>query len=349
MAMTRRERGVSRRGFLGRALAGAVGLHRVARAGADEPVEEPFAGTAGRVGCGQDPQRVRRLQIREPGVYENYLVDGRWVQNNLVKIHADEVTLRNCEIRHARHNGVLVNGRNVVLENCHIHHLLRGTFDRQHDAHGVTGRPTNLVIRNCEINYVSGDAVQFDPGRRPWDNVVIERCTLWTGPLPDDAAGFRRGQRPGENAVDTKQSAGNPRSRLTVRRCLMYGWGDGQIDVQAALNLKDHVRVEVIDSIIAESEIAFRLRGDVGGGRGGARVTIRNCAVYDSEKALRLEDGIENLKVLGLGIGPGVQRKQQIVAGQPRGMIYRGEFTPPSYERAVRCGWQRRDAPSVDR
>jgi hypothetical protein len=41
-----------------------------------------------------------------------------------------------------------------------------------------------LVIRNCDIGLVSGDSVQFDPDRGVWDDVLVENCTLWTGPLP---------------------------------------------------------------------------------------------------------------------------------------------------------------------
>ena len=36
------------------------------------------------------------------------------------------------------------------------------TGKEQHDAHGITGRPTNLTIRNCDIGLTSGDSIQFD-------------------------------------------------------------------------------------------------------------------------------------------------------------------------------------------
>src|SRR5687768_11226931 len=63
-------------------------------------------GTQAPIGCGPDARRVKRLVISEPGVYENYLVDGDWGDSTLVKINADGVTLRRCEIRHGRHNAV---------------------------------------------------------------------------------------------------------------------------------------------------------------------------------------------------------------------------------------------------
>ena len=307
------------------------------------PTEKPAAasqkpvGADANVGCRDNPKKVQRLSIKEPGVYENYLVDGEWVDRILVKIQTDNVTLRNCEIRNGRHNGISIYAKNVLIENCKIHHLLAGTFRDQEDAHGIDGQPTNLVIRNCEIYYVSGDCLQFDPSRNPWDNVLIENCTMWTGPLPADAAGFRRGERPGENAVDTKQRKSNPRSRITIKNCLMVGWGDGQISNQAALNLKNHVQVDVIGCVLADNDICFRLRGDTGE-YGGALVNVQDCAVYRSQTAVRLEDALENLKITRLGIGEGIQRKYQVVAGEPRGYVNQGEFTPPPYATAIRTG-----------
>ena len=72
----------------------------------------------GEVGCGEAPIRVDRLQISKPGVYENYLVDSDWADGNRVKITANNVTLRNAEIRNATGNGVGVLGKNVTIENC---------------------------------------------------------------------------------------------------------------------------------------------------------------------------------------------------------------------------------------
>src|SRR5262245_5628937 len=201
------KRGIRLRAYTHAAVLGVIlvamwwGLGSSTR-GAEVGGERAF-GARGAVGCGEAPRRVERLEITKPGMYENLLVDGEWGATTLVKITADDVTLRNCEIRNARKNAVVVTGKNVVIESCKIHHALAGTFAEQTDAHGITGSPQNLVIRNCDIGLVSGDAIQFDPGRRPWDNVLVERCTLWTGPLPADAAGLKRGQRPGDNAIDT--------------------------------------------------------------------------------------------------------------------------------------------------
>ena len=313
-------------------------------AAAAEPADAAASaaiGARGLAGCGPNPKRIERLQITKPGVYENILVDGEWVDSTLVKINADDVTLRNCEIRNGMHNAVTVYASRVVIDSCKIHHALSGTYEQQHDAHGITGRPTDLTIRNCDIGLVSGDAIQFDPGRGEWDNVLIEDCTLWTAPLPADAAGFKRGQRPGENGVDTKQRASNPRSRIRIRNCLLYGWNQpGQIGNMAALNLKNHVEARVENCLFRDNEICFRLRGGTGE-YGGALVTIENCAVFDSQVAVRAESGIRNLKVRRLGIGPGIGRKLVAAGGGPGpGFENVGEYEPPGFDELRRSGPQ---------
>lgn len=281
------------------------------------------------VGCGENPTRVERLEITRPGVYENFLVDSNWQGGNRVKITADDVVLRNCEIRNATGNGIGVFARNVRIENCRIHHLLNSTFQEQHDAHGITGRPQNLVVRNCEISFVSGDCLQFDPDRTPWNDVLVENCTLWTGPLPADAAGFKQGETPGENAFDSKTPAKGARAKITFRNCLFYGWKQpGQVSMLAALNLKENVDATIENCEFRDNQVAFRLRGP--GKSGGALVTIRDCVVYDTEVAVRMEDELENLTIERLGFGPGVVRRyQQVGSGPWPGYRNVGEYEAP--------------------
>jgi len=294
------------------------------------------AGISGPVGCADNPVRVERLILDKPGVYENFRVDGQWAGQNLVKISADHVTLRRSEILRGRHNGIVIDAENVVIDSCRIHQLLKGTFASQQDAHGITGRPRKLTIRNCEISHVSGDAVQFDPGRGAWDEVTIQNCTFWKGPLPEDAAGFRKGESPGENAVDTKQSAANPRSRLTIRNSVFRGWNQpGQIDLVAALNLKNHVEVAVVKCVFADNQVSFRLRGpDADGRYGGAKVSISDCVVSDSAVGVRVEDRIADLQIRRLGFGSGVAAKFVSVAGGAGpGFLNEGEYALPVPEK----------------
>ena len=287
-------------------------------------------GADSTAGCQSNPRRVERLVIESPGIYDNILVDGHWGESTLVKILADGVTLRHCEIHSGQHNAVLVTGKNVVIESCKIHHVLAGTFADQKDAHGITGHPQGLQIRNCDIGLVSGDAIQFDPGRVLWNDVLVENCTLWTAPLDADAAGFRRGERPGENAVDTKQQSANPRSRMTIRNCLLRGWQQpGQISNLAALNIKNHVHVEVENCVCVDNEICLRLRGGEGE-FGGAEVSVEHCYFYDSAVAFRIENEIRDLKIRNCGFGEGVTKKTQMAGGGAgSGFAMNGDFQAP--------------------
>jgi len=298
-------------------------------------------GVQGNIGCKENPKKVERLEIEKEGVYENYLVDCNWGGGNRVKITADNVTLRNCEIRNATGNGVGVFGKNVVIEHCKIHHLLNSNFKEQHDAHGITGRWDRVTIRNCEIFYVSGDCIQFDPDRKSTGEVLVEDCTLWTGPLPADAAGFKKGERPGENAFDSKTPAKGPRCLVTFRNCFMYGWNQpGQIGLLAALNLKENIHARIENCLFRDNEVCFRLRGP--GSRGGALVEIKDCAVYESKIAVRLEDKIRDLKIERLGIGGGVQEKyQRAGGGAGEGYVNRGEHEAPPFEQLLKQGFPR--------
>ncbi len=294
----------------------------------------PKVGCSEKIGCLANPKRARRLNISKPGVYQNYRIDGGWADSNLVKISGDHVTLKNCEIFNGRHNGIVVYANDVVIDSCKIHHLLKGSFKNQQDAHGISGRPNRLTIRNCEIYLTSGDSVQFDPGRGKWNDVHIENCTFWTAPLVEPAAGFRRGERPGENAVDTKARKANPRSRMTIRNSLFWGWQQGQIKNQAALNIKENVNVTIEGCVFRFNDICFRLRGDVGN-RGGATVQIKDCAIYNSLVGVRMEDKIENLRIEGLAVGGGVKKTYQMAGGVGRGYVNTGQRTALPYKEVI--------------
>ena len=301
--------------------------------------EKPV-GVQGKIGCRANPTRVKRLLITKPGLYENYLVDSQWEGGNRVKVTADNVTIRNCEIRNATGNGIGVFGKNTVIENCRIHHLLNSTYADQSDAHGVTGRWSNVTIRNSEIYYVSGDCVQFDPDRQSHGNVLIEDCTFWTGPLPHDAAGFKRGERPGENAFDSKTPATGPRNKIVIRNCLMYGWKQpAQINLMAALNLKENIHATVENCLFQDNQVCLRLRGP--GSRGGALVEVKSCAIYNSAVGVRMEDGLRDLKIDLLGFGNGVTREFHRVGRSPfPGFENKRPFRAPAYDQLRKQGFR---------
>jgi hypothetical protein len=314
----------------------------VARADAqeDKATAARPVGVQGPVGCRDKPRKVDRLLITRPGVYENYLVDSDWEGGNRVKITADDVVLRHCEVRNATGNGVGAFGKNIVIEHCKIHHLLNGSFKDQKDAHGVTGGWNNLIVRNCEIYHVSGDCVQIDPDRRTVGHVLIEDCTFWTGPLPEDAKAFKKGERPGENGVDTKTMPAGPAATMLIRNCYFHGWKQpAQIGSLAAVNLKENVHVRVENCLFKGNEIAFRLRGPTS--RPGARVTISNCAVYDSEVGVRMENKIADLKIDRLGFGAGVRKKYHAAGGGAGpGYENRGEYQAPAFEQLLSKGFR---------
>jgi hypothetical protein len=299
-------------------------------------------GNQGPVGCRDNPKKVDRLVITQPGVYENYLVDCAWQGGNRVKITADNVILRNCEVRNATGNGVGAFGKNITVENCKIHHLLNGSFKEQKDAHGVTGGWNNLTVRNCEIYYVSGDAVQIDPDRRTRGRVLIEDCTFWTGPLPDDAGAFKKGERPGENGVDTKTIATGDAATMILRNCYIHGWKQpGQIGNMAGVNLKENAHVVVEHCLFRDNEIAFRLRGATAKGV-GAKVEIKDCAIYEGDVGVRMENQIKDLKIHGLGFGAGVKKKYHVAGGAAgAGYENKGERQAPAFEELLKKGFER--------
>jgi hypothetical protein len=162
---------------------------------------------------------------------------------------------------------------------------------------------------------------------------------MWTGALEADVPGFLRGTRPGENAIDTKQLASNPRSKLTVRHCLFQGWKQpGQIGNLAALNIKNHVEARIENCVFRDNEICLRLRGGEGE-YGGALVAVERCAVYDSEIAVRIENGIRDLTIRNLGIGSGVRTRYAMAGGGvSTGYKNEGEHQPPPFEEVIKTG-----------
>ncbi len=262
---------------------------------------------------------------------ENFVIDAGFGTRRPVRIRdgADSTVIRNCEIRNSQSDGILLTrAHGVLIDGCEIHHMLAGTFTDQKDAHGISASEMlGLRILNCNIYYVTGDCFQTDPGRGDnprWDDVVIENCHLWTGPLPEDAALWKAGEIPGENAIDTKVEKEYTRYKdlkrplLVLRNIKAHGWTRGYIGNRAVFNIKEKVefildRVEVYDC-----EIAYRLRGSLG----GALVTITNSVVYNCEKAFRVEDHVKDVHIyhstFGRDIGQFMEKSPS--AGNYNGM-----------------------------
>ena len=268
---------------------------------------------------------------------DGLIFDGEFDGSDVVKISSggDNTILRNCEIRNGTKDGIDMNeADDVLIENCEIHHMLGGSLSNQVDAHGIvaTGEQ-NLTIRGCNIYYTSGDCFQTDPNRDYplWDNVLIENCTLWTGPLPADAADWNAGEIPGENAIDTKineDAVGTSyRAKITLRHVTAYGFVPGYINNRAAFNIKEKVDCLMEGVVAYGNEIGFRLRGP--GGRGGAYITMINCISYDNDIMFRVEDDLEVLKIYNstFDLGNGNEYFDNVSGGyDPNGLDVRNSL-----------------------
>lgn len=224
-------------------------------------------------------------------VVEGLVIDGQLGAGRTVRLReaSSHVILRDLEVHHSGNNCIeIAASDDVLIEKSSIHHCLRWANGAPADAHGITGdAPTNLTVSECEIFYVSGDAIQISPPRLFWDNLLVERTVMWTGPLPAAEGEFQQGGIYGENAFDSKTPPDGPRPRAVFRDVIAYGW-KGFITNQAAFNVKENVDFTLDRATISTSEIAFRMRGP-------ALAKVQNAVTYQNDKAVRYEDAIADL------------------------------------------------------
>jgi hypothetical protein len=208
-------------------------------------------------------------------IVEGLVLDGQYGRDDVVRVTSAGhfFQLRNSEVRRSSRDLVDMGGpEGVLIEHSVLHHALNPQ-DGRSDAHGiVAGAVRNLTIRDTEIHTFSGDGIQLDPDRAApgWGGVLIERVRIWLAPLAEATNGFAAGVVPGENAIDTKAGAHLPQATLTVRDATVHGFRGGLLRNMAAFNLKENVDVTIDGATVADSEIAFRLRGALSH---GARVT----------------------------------------------------------------------------
>ena len=69
-----------------------------------------------------------------------------------------------------------------------------------------------------------------------------------------------------------------------------------------------------------------------------ALVEVKDCAVYDTQLAMRMEDGLRDLKIDRLGFGKGITRKYQMVKGPFPGYENRGEYEAAPWEEVLKKG-----------
>lgn len=283
------------------------------------------------------------LRIDHPYfVAQGLLLDGQYGNADTVSVGsaANYLILRDTEVRRSTKDLIdIASPQGVLIENCLIHHALNAAGGRT-DAHGIAaGAVQDMTVRDTEIHTFSGDGLQVDPSRAApgWNRVTIEHSQIWLEPLPAAENGFPAGAVPGENAVDTKAASGRPRSKLTIRDTVAWGFRGGLISNMAAFNLKENVDVEVDRVTVHDSEIAFRLRGPSPTTE-GALVAVKNAVVYDVATAFRYEDNIQNLRIWNSTIGRGVRRSFQAASSSSSGLDVRNLLIagalPPEAARA---------------
>lgn len=240
-------------------------------------------------------------------VFENILFDGQFGESDTIDIKdgAHDTVLRNVTVSRSGRDCIDMGApSNVRILNSEIHSCLwfDEDDDERKDAHGITGGAVrDLSIIDTVIHTVSGDALQFDPGRdtRGWNSIVIQGCELYAEPLTEDTNGFRAGQTPGDNAIETKVHPDAERARLLIEDTTIRGFKDGlDIDNQAALFIKEGVDATVRRTIIRDSEIGIRAKGPTSSRPKGAHLRVENSVLYDLEEGIRFEDNVESLEVM---------------------------------------------------
>lgn len=249
---------------------------------------------------------------------EGLVFDGAWNNWDVVRVRttADYLAFRGNEVRNGSRDGIDL-GLNdvaigpeydflygVTIQDSTFHHLLYSEGGVRQDAHGiVAGAVRDMTVRNTNIGYVSGDALQLQDGA--WDNVLVEQSEFWNGALPAAAGGFAAGVNPGENAIDTKQDALiDTRGTLVLRDNEFYGWRSDLAPSSPALNLKEKVSVLVEGNTLYDNQIGIQVRGLTGDN--GAHVTAAANVLWDNTTGVRYEDAATNLHVLNNTFGSGI-------------------------------------------
>lgn len=272
---------------------------------------------------------------------EGLVFDAQYGNSTCVRAKGRHLQIVDCEIRRAGTidakpwgDGLqLFDTEHCLIERCHIHHCLASRDGRRDDSHGVRiTHSRDIIIRGCVIDLVSGDCVQADPDRQPWDNVLIEACKLSGGKVvegdPYAHPRFPAGAYTAENAVDTKcpRGDGDARPRITVRNCEVYGFRG--IDNAAAFNIKETCDAVIDRCTVSDSQIGLRLRAP-------ARVKVTNCVLYDNDTHCRYEDEIPRLHLyhctFGAATGKGRGPFQEVGASPDLrvwGCLFLGDEKP---------------------
>jgi|GEM_PF-6326019 len=226
------------------------------------------------------------------------------------------LTIRDCSITHTDNHAIDTTRAAYlrVLKSDVRFALYRRPDGRRGDAHCITSTNTpETTIRQTSCNYCSGDSFQLERAIGA-DTVLIEDCDFRNDPLPSDVATmdgrklYYKGERPGENAIDTKQGEDGSVTLVTLKDCRFDGWrsvrsnssppdklGDKPafIESASAVNMKENVRLICNNVTITNSEIGWRLRG-VSKGVKTKGIVVNGGSTSACDIMVNLEDSIGN-------------------------------------------------------
>lgn len=265
--------------------------------------------------------------------FDGLVFDSMFGDDDGVLGGGSNIEFLDVEIRNATRDCVdLGTSSDILFADSVIHHCVN-FFDPDNnaDAHGITGNSVfNLTVRDSEIYLVTGDALQLSPGRDPWDNVLVERTTMWSGPIDMTINGWTEGEPIGENAFDTKVgedlNGSGERPRATFRDVVAYGWR-GSITNQGAFTIKEEVDFVLDRATIFDCEIAGRLRGP-------ATVRWQNVVMYDLDIGFRLEDDLPDPAFYNLTFGGEIGTLITDAGGEPvnpsmQNLLFLADAVPP--------------------
>ena len=248
---------------------------------------------------------------------EGLIFDGQYGNANVVDINDDAHFLNfdNIEVRRSGNDCIDLSGPSYVeIKNSRIHHCLRYDEDSEEleEAHGISaGSVQNLSVINTDIHTFSGSGIQLDPSRSEpgWNEVIIEACRIWLGPLAEVTNGFPAGFAPGKNGIQTKTLTGGTRASLRIEETEFWGFKEGRdLTDLAALLLWEHVDVTISRSKIYDSDVAVRVRGPVLSRPEGAQVSVDNTIIHTVATGFRYERDIESLNIIFVTMGTDVEQ-----------------------------------------
>lgn len=200
----------------------------------------------------------------------------------------------------------------VLIEDSRIHHCV----SVKADAHGIAGGSVyDLTVRDTEVYLVTNAAISVstEDEELPWDRLVVQGCTLYSGPLDETVGRLLSGAVIGHRGISINSAVGSP--SVVIRDTTVWGFNEGEN--AAGIVLKDGVDAWVDRVTLFDLKVGFRLRGP------NTEIRIQNALVYDARTAVRLEENLGTPAIYHMTVGPDVTRAFEDVAGPPAGLDLR--------------------------